>query len=279
MNLNKRYFPALILSIFSLLCSCSNFINNKKLSIDGSWRLASNGNQKSEGGFDDDLKQSQELKNGMLINFFPSGRFTQLEGDSIYREGKWSSANKGQLLLHFDDLAQQAYAYRLRMESTNEHLLSLTGKNGVSEYRLAGDGLPTETDDPFHPDNNKWRKRPSHKEDSAQLSNRIANYIKHLALILKAADTRKQEVVYFDFSQGPAKIYQSAIGVYPYGTVPESWKKTFYDDEDARRAHALFGNYISRSHYRGAASGKWLKDDYDILLSIYSDLNNQTHLR
>jgi hypothetical protein len=101
----------------------------------------------------------------------------------------------------------------------------------------------------------------------------MAGYIKHLALILKAATERKQNIVVFQYSRGPVKIYDGAIGIYPYSIVPLEWKETFFHDTSALEAHSLFRTYLNKTDYNGASTGNWIEDDYNILLSIYADFN------
>ena len=131
--------------------------------------------------------------------------------------------------------------------------------------------------DPFYADNNQWRMRPSHREDSMAITARLTNYFKHLALVLKAAKDNKQDVVSFQFSQGPVKIYNGGIGIHPYSIIPANWKNTFYDEKDAYVAYRIFEKYLETSgSYKGAASGDWVQDDYNILLVIYSDISQNT---
>jgi hypothetical protein len=36
----------------------------------------------------------------------------------------------------------------------------------------------------------------------------------------------------------------------------------------------MFENYLKKSSYKGASTGKWIEDDYNILLGIYGDLRS-----
>ena len=66
-------------------------------------------------------------------------------------------------------------------------------------------------------------------------------------------------------------MFQSAIGILPYEMVPAEWKEIFYDRNNELQAYELFDNYLKSSHYSGAAVGDWVKDNYNILLSMYAD--------
>lgn len=118
--------------------------------------------------------------------------------------------------------------------------------------------------------------KPKAAEDSTQQLNRLTNYIKHVALVLKSAKEDKQPVVSFQFSQGPVKIYNGGIGIHPFALVAESWKAGFYNGTEARSAYDIYRNYLQKSSYNGAGTGDWVEDDYTILLSMYADLHPNT---
>ena len=98
---------------------------------------------------------------------------------------------------------------------------------------------------------------------------RFANYLKHLALLLKASEERQEKVVSFVYSQGPVKIYNGGIGALPFDTINRSWKNGFYNDVSAQYAYLLFGKYLQGKHYMGTGTGNWVADDYHILMTIY----------
>ena len=143
----------------------------------------------------------------------------------------------------------------------------------VLKYRKITEPLKLYRDDPFYKANNQWRAKPSMPESTQELTRRMAGYFKHLALVLKAAKDRKQDIVSFAFSKGPVKIYNGGIGLYPYELVPEEWKNSFYNDSSARAAYSLYENYLRTTSYKGAGIGDWVEDDYNILISIYADFS------
>ncbi len=76
----------------------------------------------------------------------------------------------------------------------------------------------------------------------------------------------------FEYSQGPIKIYNGGIGIHPYDIVPQSWKDSFYNEEEAITTYRLYESYLRKNDYRGGGTGNWVEDDYNILLSIYAGL-------
>lgn len=104
---------------------------------------------------------------------------------------------------------------------------------------------------------------------------RLGNYLKHLAYILKAGADQKQQAVSFEFSEGLIKIYNGGIRIKPIDEVPLSWVNTYYSSLQALTAYKMFEGYlITSKSYKGGTTGEWYVDDYNILLSIYGDLKD-----
>ncbi len=106
--------------------------------------------------------------------------------------------------------------------------------------------------DPSLYENNTWRIKPAKAESNEQLLDRLGNYIKHLAYILKAGADQKQQAVSFEFSEGLIKIYNGGIGIKPIDEVPLTWVNTCYSDEQALTAYKMFEGYlITSKSYKG----------------------------
>jgi hypothetical protein len=58
--------------------------------------------------------------------------------------------------------------------------------------------------------------------------------------------------------------------------LPASWKNIFFNETNALEAYKHYYNYLDTSNYAGAATGKWVEDDYNILLSTYADIVNES---
>lgn len=210
-----------------------------------------------------------------MLCFFEDGTYTSLKGENSYNTGRFELHKN---LLQFLANGEGAKSFEVITGDAGKNGkpgLSVQNKEqGVVLKYLKTTGSPADFHDaPFYPDNNLWRIKPKRAEDSLQKLNRLTNYIKHVALILKAANEEKQPVVSFQFSQGPIKIYNGGIGIHPFALVPESWKAGFYNEADARSAYDIYQNYLRKNNYNGAGTGNWVEDDYTILLSIYADLH------
>ena len=215
------------------------------------------------------------IKKGSLLNFFKDHSYSEMDGSGNFIRGKWDLKQDNSISLTYQE--SKTKNDRIKSEKNNKrktfNSLQIEKRDVVFKYIKATQPLEKYTNDPFYTSNNQWRTKPHAPENTKELYNKMAGYFKHLALLSKAAKDRKQEIVSFEFSKGPVKIYNGAIGIYPYEIVPQEWKHTFYNDSSALAAYSLFKNYLKTSDYKGAGVGDWIEDDYNILLSMYADFD------
>lgn len=274
----KNIFYASAIVILTL-SSCQ--LNNKSISdsksILGIWRLADITHETKVETDDKLLQEAQEkeaVKQGMVYAFFSDGNFTVTGGDGNYSSGKWSLTEDGNKLylsrtngnetleVSYDELGDQKIQLKMSFPKSDESLIFIQEAKLLKDFK----------EDPFYPANNLWRIKPEKSENIDLIRERLGNYFKHVAYILKASEERKQQIVSFEFSMGIVKIYNGGIGINNFDMIPETWKKTFFDNNEAFVAHEMFRKYLENSEYRGASTGNWVKDDYDILIGIYGDL-------
>lgn len=258
-----------------------NFKKNKEKTLYGTWRLydiESHNNKSGPGDpFENAARLKKTVKDGAIFCFFENGEYTEIKADSEVKFGKWK-AEEGFKSIQFIDSGRATVPIGMKIESNadNNEMLTLTIKEKHINliFIKESESLPDFTSDPFYYSNNLWRIKPKKPESLQQLTNRLTNYLKHTALILKAAQDRKQDIVSFEYSQGPIKIYNGAIGIHPYNRVSDTWKNTFYDEVDAKTAYIKYEKYLEKSRYKGAGTGNWIEDDYNILLSMYAELSS-----
>lgn len=247
--------------------------NNKKLFY-GTWQLSRiSHNEKSSENRNDpllsDYEQQMKVKTGLIYSYFPDSSFTEIGGQGEYEFGKWNLVNKGKTI--FFDTKGSEYTVNF-FENNNRQIMKLeNATNGeVYEFIKIMDLLSNYKEDPFYPENNKWKIKALHSENTGELQERLGNYFKHLALLLKAATERNAKSVNFTFSQGPVKIYNGGIGI--HYSIDPNWAKAYFNESEAELAHKMFRDYLALSDYNGVNTGNWYIDDYNILISIYGDL-------
>lgn len=271
--------------IFFVLSGCNHNIseneqvpmNNKRILL-GTWQLSdlSKPESNSKEGEDMLLKEAEDkkmVKEGLIISFFPDSSFTQVKGTGEYESGKWYYANKGKSIC-FSSLSRKDTVFVKYEIINNQQFMNLVNPNKdiTMSFIKYVDVLADYSQDPFYPANNSWRIKPNQPETDEQLHQRLGNYIKHVAYLLKTSHERQLSVLSYVFSQGIIKIYQNAVGIYPLEIIPQSWKNTYYNEEEAQIAYEMYDEYLRISPYKGAKTGEWVIVDYDILTSIYGDV-------
>lgn len=246
----------------------------------GSWRLADLNitSDKNSNGKDKLLVAANEkeiIRLGQVLSFFPDHTFTEITGPGGYRFGKWKYSDKGKSLLLIDSSKTDTILVQYAVVNKVPTLeLAFQPQNKELQFSRSAFPLADYHQDPFYTANNSWRQKPSSSEDSAALEDRLANYFQHMLYILKSTQEREAKVVSFEFSQGIVKVYSGGIGIQSPGNIPQSWKDSFFNDKDFQIAFHMFENYLRKSVYKGASTGKWIEDDYNILLGIYGDLRS-----
>jgi len=250
-----------------------------KATILGSWRLSDineTGIVKNQDPLLASAKYKKTVQEGLIFSFYPNGTFTTISGTGTYEYGKWNFVNNKKAVYIVSNISKDTLS--IKPDTQNEQaLLYVTQKNkNIKKTFSRAADIEILTDfesDPYHTNNNTWRIKPAKAESPQQIQDRLGNYIKHLAYILKQASDQKLRSVSFEFSQGIIKIYNGGIGINPTEAVPLTWVNTYYSNEQALMAYKMFEAYLrSSSSYKGASSGEWYKDDYNILTSIYGDL-------
>lgn len=245
--------------------------------VNGSWQLADlvDDQNVADTAGDDLLKAAivkDEIQKGYIISFFPDGKFTEMKGSGAYRNGSWEEGNNGKAIILKDSVkTETAFIQQEVLNNKQALTLMFPERRAKMKFVLIGGSLKNYHEDPFYPANNEWRIKPTHAENAMALNERLSGYFRHNLYILKAAKERKSEVVSFSFSQGIIKIYNGGIGIQQLRNVPDSWANTYYNSADALKAYKQFGEYLQSSQYRGAGTGDWIDDDYNILLGIYAD--------
>lgn len=246
-----------------------------ELSFYGTWRLQSVKKLTAQPATTDQLLQEANenslAQEGMALSVFADHRFTLIKGNGDYFLGKWTVKKENQQLL----LQSKARAFIANIEGSGKDrrlLVRDLPTTGEFKFVFYAEPLANQAEDQFSPENNTWRIKPSAPEDTAAIKKRLANYVQHLAYLLKSATQRNQTVVSFEFSLGPVRIYSGGLGVIPFSKVPDSWKQVFYTYQQAALAHQLYTVAIQQTHYNGASTGKWVEDDYHLLLALYKQL-------
>ena len=271
-----KLFLSILIGLFLFGCTLQSSITEEK--IQKGWRLsevvAVNGKDAKTAALIKELLQKTLISTGSVMHFFPDKTYTDLTNYSI-KDGKWELVNGNELKFGENKISIQ------KLEVINSRTfmigdLYLAGQNlnvtlkWVEEVPM----LENFKEDPFYADNNKWRQKPEDKENEEQIKQRLLNYVLHFAYILKAASERKQNAVSFAHSLGIIQVYRGGVGAVSMEHIDDNWINCFYDSEDAKKAYDLFSLQLVNSSYNGGTTGEWIKDDYNILMSIVEDIKD-----
>ena len=269
------FVSVFFLGLLMTACSSQNIVD--KSQVTGVWKLADvKALSNKQLSFDEEAALKTRVAKGETIGIFNDNSFTMLTGEGEYQTGKWNFISAENIItLDVSGKTILAGSPKLTKDATEATFLivSVKGKNYDLIFRQDSEPRKVAADDAFHPSNNEWRISSKTPETQRELKEKVRNYIKHLALILKYSAEDEKDVVSFTYSTGPIKIYRSAIGIYPFEIVPESWKNSFSSEEKAMEAYLIYEQYLRDNNYNGASTGEWVLDDSNILLSIYSEMS------
>jgi hypothetical protein len=274
-----KYILISVVGILFLFISagCEQQVEKAKIdrqTLQGTWFLTGVVKSKSMFGESEQQRQSntnfEVMKQGLVMSFFDDAQFTFILKDGGYTLGKWElDTDQKRISLNYKkEILTFTYASKIEQQ---QWVIELTDENSGNKLILKRIAKPLKdyTQDQFYPANNQWRIHANSPESDEKLKARIANYVQHVALVFKSSTERKEGVISFTFSLGPVKLFDGNIGIYPYDEVPDAWKITFFNDEQANEAYKLYEYYLNNTVYKGETTGKWIEDDRLVLENLY----------
>jgi hypothetical protein len=270
-----RLFKAALLLF--ILSNCGGKAKNIEQQILGIWRLSSYENSKQDKGNTNDpllaeASKFEKAKEGIVLSIFPDHQYTVLKGEGEYEYGNWSFDQAKNKITFKNKAKNQHFEVAIADLENDLPQLKLLNQHEKFAYLQEAKLLKNYKEEPFHPSNNLWRIKANHLESKQEIIDRLGEYFKHMAYLLKAADQRNLKVISFEYSMGIIRIYNGGIGIVPVENIPQIWKDTYYNEEQVLLAHFLYEFYLDNFKYHGAGTGDWVKDDYTIMLNIYNDL-------
>ena len=95
-------------------------------------------------------------------------------------------------------------------------------------------------------DRNRWRVKPKQKESDPAIRQRVVDQISYLVDYFEVIEKNKQNFFETRILQSPFRFYQNGMGLTEVDNLPEEWKRVFYDEEDAIKAHALLASCFQK---------------------------------
>jgi hypothetical protein len=210
---------------------------------------------------------------GLILSFFDGQQFSQMTGNGQYAAGKFEMKLYGKELHLNTETGQNSGIYQVKVvnEGNAIQLIIPSRKNASQFFKKIAQPLKNHLDDPYHPINNTWRLKPAQEETTAQLHQRIGNYLKHVAQILTAAKEREQHQVSFEFSVGMLKLFQTGIGAYKLESLPAYWNDGYFNEDQALKAYQIYNKYLEQIPLTKEPAAKWMEYDRELILKASED--------
>ena len=118
---------------------------------------------------------------------------------------------------------------------------------------------------PFLYDYNRWRIKPSAKENDTLLISRLINHCKFWEAYFTWASSNKIPSIDVRSLPTPIKIYSNGFTLKP---VSKKWMKYFYDKEDAFRSNELLEEIIRNNKIIWPET----EEKYELFISAFGQL-------
>ncbi|CAG5068746.1 hypothetical protein DYBT9623_01478 [Dyadobacter sp. CECT 9623] len=243
----------------------------KSSNVLGSWRMygVNEVDPIATGPEGNTLENTPMSKKELFISFFPDGSFTQVRDNNAYSTGKWAFDSTSQSVFLTSERVTQEVGISFEIAENGLRVMHFEFNPKESMLLMEyGKPLSNYREDPFFAGNNEWRIKPEKPENKGQLQKRLSNYLLHNIYLLKAAKTREQNRVSWEFSEGILRIYNPGIGVVKPSQVPAPWINAFYSEQNAREAFNMFEDFMKKSKFKGSGKGNWVEQNNQILTDI-----------
>ena len=154
-------------------------------------------------------------------------------------------------------------------------------KQGRQELKLfanenrvvAFDKYPAATanNNPFSPDNNRWRLPTTHPETDAELRARLYNHCQFWETYFAWALETEVDGLNVRSTPTPLKIYGNGFGLKKYEELPTAWRQYFYDTTDCHKADSMIKDIFRKRNI------KWPEKEvtYKKFISAFQQLQEQ----
>lgn len=199
-----------------------------------------------------------------------------LDPETTFQVGKWrleAVDNRQLLVFNLPDNAR--LEYQIRNLSSKKMIVSNPRTTQIT-WIASGPGQVHANmyNDPFHPVNNEWRKKPSKAESESGIHKRLKNCLRFFALYYRDHIKRRGETISFEGIPRIFEWYNKGIGLPAEDEVSQSWINCFYNKEQAMQGYAILRRLIVDYEYawpKGAPS--WTYETHSVLEQMYHKID------
>lgn len=192
---------------------------------------------------------------------------------------------RGEILFGKWLLNENAKTIKIKYENgkTEDYKINAIGakdmtltKSGEESNKLVfvADGMQEKnsTDNPFYRSNNQWRIKPTTAETDEAIKDRLKASMHFYWLFLNDNINRNSNTISFYGLPSCFNWYSGGIGVVNETKLRSNWINTFYNKEQALKAHAIMEHLIMKKYVWDSTQRNWLKQSAPILLQMQDSL-------
>ncbi len=204
------------------------------------------------------------------ISFFNDGTVTENPRDRI-RVGKWTMNDETKIIrLEFN--GGVTVQYKLGAIGPKQLVLLNMADKKKTEYRSDAWAQIAPADDPFYPDNNEWRKKPTRSETDSEIKSRVKQAVLFYAKFLKDNAGRGGNSISFVGLPTCFKWYRGGISVVGKDKLEDKWINCFYNKEQAIKGQQLIDEIITKKYKWNKEESNWVMQSADVLRQMYDTL-------
>jgi hypothetical protein len=202
-------------------------------------------------------------------SFFEDGSVVQNPGDN-FKTGKWSLDEKAK---HISIVFNKGTRQDLQLNAIGvKSLLLKAGKDKAVKYISDGKRQIKLSDEPYHPQNNKWRIKPAKTESDTDIKNRVIDCVHFYHTFFKNNADHEFPSISFYGIPSCFKWYSGGISIVNKEKIGQKWIDCFYNKEQAVKGQQLLENIISKKYKWNRQEPRWVRQSADVLLQIADSL-------
>jgi len=188
--------------------------------------------------------------------------------------GYWKlDKRKGQLILRFNEGNEQTFT--LVELSLHTMVLRQTLGDGEQTLTFSSDGLVYRNpgSDPYYPDNNRWRVKPSRSEKESAVRARTKAYVHFYSLFYRDNYLRQQSEISYIGLPCSFEWFNGGIGLPNTLDLDKKWIGCYYSQNEALEAYDMLKKIIeSRQLDWTKHKGSWVLQTQNVLDQIHDRL-------
>ncbi|MBC8109787.1 MAG: hypothetical protein H7Y04_01865 [Verrucomicrobia bacterium] len=250
MNVKKTVI-FLIFVLFGFLHGCTG--KDTKAELSREWKVSKVSIEdlpdNASGAMVAKVQTLQQLFGDAYLKLYPNGDCVIVH-DQNYQLGSWNYDYKKRLLSFRGKNREEEFSMTLHeKEDGYVKFKAFTVENKDSVNYISMLWMPEqkyeyENQDMLAKERNMWRIKPSQKQSKAQITQKLVAHLTFMIDYFQFLDNKKQGYFEPKFLQSPFQFYSHGLGVANKYNLPDFWKETYYDQENAEMALDLFAEAL-----------------------------------